>query len=112
MRKNGIGLKSIPRTIQNVKMMEQEICKVFNVKSFEYVSKNQLAAHVLHKRLIEEYLLEELFYADPNHPVFLKVPERGMSALRTKTIIRHGVKSWENEKEESENIDETKSDLP
>lgn len=73
-----------------MKQNRTPIEQMFNVDNEDYVSKSALKAKAVQLNQTLMYFFRELFYADPYHQVFKKVPEAELAPLRTMAILRKG----------------------
>ena len=58
---------------------EKIVCRILNVKGIEYISKPKLIELVV-------VFLEQLFYENPDHPVFKRFLEVELTALRLNRV--------------------------
>ena len=58
---------------------EKIICRILNVKGIEYLSKPKLVEFIV-------LLIEQLFYENPDHPIFRMFKEAELTALRLNRV--------------------------
>jgi hypothetical protein len=58
---------------------EKIVCRILNVKGIEYLSKPKLVEFIV-------VLVEQLFYENPDHPIFRIFKEAELTALRLNRV--------------------------
>lgn len=72
---------------------EKIVCRILNVKGIEYLSKPRLVEFIV-------VITEQLFYENPDHPVFKRFQEVELTSLRLNRVrlIGDRIAAWKKPK--------------